>query len=498
MAYVGLDVSGVRNLAKVLQDIATRTETVRLETIDALRLADLSSQVPTHLASVQDGISRLATGVSDKAELAEQATMDPQRIAAGMGVTAEQLQVAIKELIGFGGPADLRAVLLGLAPPGAGPALDAALARLSPAILPALMAGQRPELAPAQDTLSGGAGDDRLIGEGEATLIVLAAGGPSLLDRYPNNLPDLGVPDDSALDKDGRPIDNWFGEGFGGISTESLRAQAEQLGIHAETQRTDARRLEAIQQSAQLLGPPIGGTLLGVWGAAEGAFKGSRFGPYGALVNGTIGLVVGFRKGWQAGGPIGQALGTGMFNVSIRDLKLGANQSEAMQQIINSEIYRREVEERFAYQTSVEQLAPQGTALSFGGYDPIEARALDGTVIPQPTLMPSGIMLPDGSMMPEEGAALDSLDGAPDLMRISVDLAAESLSPYGSFEALPIPESIPEFSFQDFVPYYEDLEPTYDYNYNYDYDYDYGDFSDVEMFSFDESSTFDTGDFVYE
>jgi hypothetical protein len=71
VAYVAIDVQGVRDLAKVLQDTATRAEAVRRETVGGLKLADLSSQAPLQLALVQDGFSRLANGVADKANAAE-------------------------------------------------------------------------------------------------------------------------------------------------------------------------------------------------------------------------------------------------------------------------------------------------------------------------------------------------------------------------------------------------------------------------------------------
>ncbi|GIH07661.1 hypothetical protein Rhe02_57280 [Rhizocola hellebori] len=324
-------------------------------------------------------------------------------------------------------------------------------------------------------------GGRTLSGQGEDLPIVLAGlrrrGGPDLDDRMPNL--DQNLPEESVLRPDGRPIDNWFEEGFGGISTESLRAQAEQLGVDVEAQRFDASLLTGIQQA----GPLIGATALGTWGAAEGAFVGWRaFGPYGALVNGTIGLVVGAEKGWKYGGPAGMLFGAAM-DETVQGLKMGANQSEAMRQIVNDEIYRREVEERFAWQDGVQRLAPQGMALSFGPPDQVVATALDGTVIPQPAFLPEGTVMPDGSLLPEESAGLNPLDGAPFLVQTSVDWASGDMSPFGgqAFETR-------EFSFQDADFYYADLAPTQPAE----------SFSDVEMFTFEESSTFDTGDFVYE
>jgi hypothetical protein len=336
----------------------------------------------------------------------------------------------------------------------------------------------------------GGDEDDRPHGTGDTVPFALAGlgtiGGPGQLDRLPT-IPEVDVPKNSALDKDGRPIDNWFSVGLPGMSTESLRAQAQQFGVDAANQRYDAWALGAVQQSGQFIGGVTGATVLGGWGATEGAITGFEFGPYGALLNGTVGLVVGARKGWQYGSLAGQALGSGVFNGQIHELNLGANQSEAMQQFLNAEIYRREVEQRFADQAAMERLAPPGTSLSFGHNDQVAATALDGTVIPQPTLVPQGTVLPDGSLLPEEGAGLDPLDGLPDLMRQSVDFAAGDVPAYEGFGP---PAPTEQFSFPDFVPYQVDPVPpppaaTFD-------------FGDVELYPFDASSTYDTSDLVFE
>ncbi|MBQ1047505.1 hypothetical protein KBX50_03250 [Micromonospora sp. C51] len=146
MAYVGIDSQGARTLGGVLRDTATRAEAVRRQVVGALNLAELTSQAPLQLALVQDGFATLGTGVIDKAELAEQFAIDPRRVATGLGATTAELGSVLGALLGFAGPRDLRAILVGLAPAGTNTALDAALARLSPMLVPALLAGQRPDL----------------------------------------------------------------------------------------------------------------------------------------------------------------------------------------------------------------------------------------------------------------------------------------------------------------------------------------------------------------
>jgi hypothetical protein len=126
MAYVAIDVQGVRDLAKVLRDTATRAEAVRRETVGGLKLADLSSQAPLQLALVQDGFSRLANGVADKANVAEQFVLDPQGVAAQLGVPVAELATAITAGIGVDGLTDLRTALVGLARGGADPAASTA------------------------------------------------------------------------------------------------------------------------------------------------------------------------------------------------------------------------------------------------------------------------------------------------------------------------------------------------------------------------------------
>ncbi|MBQ1023844.1 hypothetical protein [Micromonospora sp. C95] len=146
MAYVGIDSQGARGLGGVLRDTATRAEAVRRQVVGALNLAELTSQAPLQLALVQDGFATLGAGVIDKADLAEQFAIDPQRLATSLGATTAELGSVLGALLGFAGPRDLRAVLVGLAPAGKDAALDAALARLSPVLVPALLAGQRPDL----------------------------------------------------------------------------------------------------------------------------------------------------------------------------------------------------------------------------------------------------------------------------------------------------------------------------------------------------------------
>jgi hypothetical protein len=150
VSYVGIDTQGARALGQLLRDTAVQVDGVRRSVSAALNQADLSSQVPAQLALVQDGLTTLGTGITDKAALAEQFAKDPQGTAARLGAPVDALGVAISGLLGFAGPADLRTVLVGLPAPGADPALDAALARLNPVLLPAFQAGQRPELTEAQ------------------------------------------------------------------------------------------------------------------------------------------------------------------------------------------------------------------------------------------------------------------------------------------------------------------------------------------------------------
>ncbi|GIJ31625.1 hypothetical protein [Micromonospora sediminimaris] len=146
MAYVGIDSQGARALGGVLRDTATRAETVRRQVVGALNLAELTSQAPLQLALVQDGFTTLGTGVIDKADLAEQFAIDPRGVATSLGATTAELGSVLGALLGFAGPRDLRTILVGLAPAGRDAALDAALARLSPVLMPALLAGQRPDL----------------------------------------------------------------------------------------------------------------------------------------------------------------------------------------------------------------------------------------------------------------------------------------------------------------------------------------------------------------
>ncbi|MDG4825741.1 hypothetical protein O7635_28170 [Asanoa sp. WMMD1127] len=152
MAYVGIDTQGARNLGQQLRESAARAEAARRQTVGALELADLTSQAPLQLALVQDGFTTLGAGLVEKAELAERFAIDPRRTAETMGTGQAELGSALAALLGFAGPRDLRSVLIGLPPRGRDARLDAALDRLTPALLPALLAGQRPsvpvELAP--------------------------------------------------------------------------------------------------------------------------------------------------------------------------------------------------------------------------------------------------------------------------------------------------------------------------------------------------------------
>ncbi|MDY7084203.1 MAG: hypothetical protein SYR96_03765 [Actinomycetota bacterium] len=146
MAFVGIDTEGARALGVTLQDAAERTEDTRRQAVTALALADMTSQAPSQLALVQESLSKVGTGVIEKADLADRFTVAPQQTAASMGTTATDLGGAITGLLGFSGPRSLRDVLTGLPPAGTNAALDAALGRLTPVLLGPLMAGGRPEL----------------------------------------------------------------------------------------------------------------------------------------------------------------------------------------------------------------------------------------------------------------------------------------------------------------------------------------------------------------
>ncbi|MBB5481037.1 hypothetical protein [Micromonospora parathelypteridis] len=150
MTYVEIDIQGARALGQVLRDTATRTETVRRQTLAALKIAELTGQAPLQLALVQDGFATLGTGINGKADLAERFTIDPRGTATTLGATEADLGGALSTLLGFAGPRDLRGILLGLPGAGANTALDAALARLTPLLLPAQLGGQRPALTDEQ------------------------------------------------------------------------------------------------------------------------------------------------------------------------------------------------------------------------------------------------------------------------------------------------------------------------------------------------------------
>ncbi|WP_326553293.1 hypothetical protein [Micromonospora sp. NBC_01813] len=150
MAYVEIDIEGSRALGQVLRDTASRAETVRRQIVGALSLAELTSQAPLQLALVQDGLATLGTGVLDKAAVAESFVIDPRGTASTLGVAEADLATALVTLLGLAGPRDLRDVLVALPGAGADPALDAALVRLTPVLLPALLGGQRPALTDEQ------------------------------------------------------------------------------------------------------------------------------------------------------------------------------------------------------------------------------------------------------------------------------------------------------------------------------------------------------------
>ena len=172
MGFVGIDVEGARQVGLVMREASGDAEESRRRTMEALTLAELSSDVPQRLAKIADGLATFGKGVTEKADLAASFTVDPKGVAAGLNTPVENVKAAISGLLGFSGPSDLRSVLAGLPPPGADAALDAALARLTPSLLPALLAGQKPTVDETQTE------DLRLLA---LRLGIEAAGPPALV-----------------------------------------------------------------------------------------------------------------------------------------------------------------------------------------------------------------------------------------------------------------------------------------------------------------------------
>ena len=102
MAYVGIDAPGARALGQVLRDTAGRVDGVMESVLTALNLADLGSHLPADLAQVHHGVVRLATGVTDKADLSEEE--EPLVVpAVGSASSISSLAVGPR---GFGIPVD--------------------------------------------------------------------------------------------------------------------------------------------------------------------------------------------------------------------------------------------------------------------------------------------------------------------------------------------------------------------------------------------------------
>ncbi|GFJ86723.1 hypothetical protein [Phytohabitans rumicis] len=146
MSYVAIDIEGARRVGLSLVDVSGRAEETRQRVLGALTVADLDSTAPALLATVQDGLATLGKGIIEKADLAGRFTVDARGTATALGAPVDQLGAALTGLLGFARPTDLRSVFVGLPPPGADPALDAALGRLSPVLL----GGEAPQLDPAQ------------------------------------------------------------------------------------------------------------------------------------------------------------------------------------------------------------------------------------------------------------------------------------------------------------------------------------------------------------
>lgn len=84
VSYVAINPRLARVLGQALEDAAGQADDVRWRVATALGLADLSSHLPTQLALVQDGVTRVAVGVTDAATEAEQYVMPPPTTTAAL------------------------------------------------------------------------------------------------------------------------------------------------------------------------------------------------------------------------------------------------------------------------------------------------------------------------------------------------------------------------------------------------------------------------------
>jgi len=142
MGYVEIDMQGARRVGLALADAAAGAERARRQVLGALSIAGLHSGAGAQLAVVQDNLSTLGAGLAEKANLAEQLRARPKRFTATLEATAAGPPSALTGFLGFSGlgfpePPDLRSLLRGLPPASIHGALDAAMARLSPALQPA-------------------------------------------------------------------------------------------------------------------------------------------------------------------------------------------------------------------------------------------------------------------------------------------------------------------------------------------------------------------------
>lgn len=146
MSVMAIDTAGARALGDELIASAARADDIHGQLLTVMEQTELPTDSAARLAAGRDALQALGTAVVDKADLADSFTVDPAGTAAGVGAPEEDLRSAITALVGFAATRSLRDVLRGLPPQGADAALDAALARLTPALLPALLGGDRPEL----------------------------------------------------------------------------------------------------------------------------------------------------------------------------------------------------------------------------------------------------------------------------------------------------------------------------------------------------------------
>jgi hypothetical protein len=146
MYVMAIDTAGARALGDELLASSARADDLHGQVLAVMSQSELPTDAATRLAAGRDALRTLGTAVVDKADLAESFSVDPAGTAAALGAPEADLGSAVTALLGFAGTRSLRDVLAGLPPPGADPALDAAVARLTPTLLPALLAGERPEL----------------------------------------------------------------------------------------------------------------------------------------------------------------------------------------------------------------------------------------------------------------------------------------------------------------------------------------------------------------